>query len=199
MEMFACEIDLFLFILLSHRMSYFKRIWPFAKLGLNPKARPPFRTFPTKTYTRKYGVTKSTRAITSSTITSIMALPVTTKIAYSTTAKEPNKIFYDSYFKEHFNSKIDDSYWNDQDLFTAMYGKNIDLKKYSESQIRDLNRAGIIISIVFGLGPVPKDLTEDELSLIHTAAKMMSENDPSLGFAMVITLGTILGANPHLQ
>lgn len=103
-------------------------------------------------------------------------------------------------FMSYFNQIPDypkDFNWNDKEVSKQLFfGKQLE---GSDKEIADLNKAAFILNIVFGLGPVPQKLTIYEFNLITTAADLMRQEDPSIGFGITLALVQIMQHNSHLQ
>ncbi len=85
--------------------------------------------------------------------------------------------------------------FNDPRIFKEMFSRE---PKPSEN-ISELNQAGAVINIVFGLHPPPIDLTDHECNRILEAATAIGESDPSVSFGIGMSLMAIVSANPQCQ
>lgn len=95
-----------------------------------------------------------------------------------------------------YNTRVWNSIdWNDQEVFKQIYKRAPE----DHENVFALNKAGAIVNFVFGLSPAPTGLSQEEWDYLFEAGKLMSANDPSIDFAVSMTLANILEANPHLD
>lgn len=83
--------------------------------------------------------------------------------------------------------------FNDREMFRQMFNR---LPRENEN-ISELNQAGAVINMVFGLVDPPTELSEHECKRLLEAATAMTESDKSLSSAIGFTMLQIGSFNPQ--
>lgn len=90
-------------------------------------------------------------------------------------------------------------YKHDNQITKELFKECYEREPMEHEDYVGLTKAGIILNFVFGMCEPPTQLSKEEYNLITQSANILAEKDPSVSFAMVMTISIIQQANQHLK